>query len=585
MEATEVDILVLNYDGRALLAECLPSIVASAAASRHRCRVTVVDNSSADDPTVWLAAEFPTVAVRRMPNDGLASFNRIARELTSRVLVLLNNDIKLADDAIDPLVAPLLDSEEAADDDEPIFLTAPRCTLFDSVTHEGFQTSVVLRRGLVTATSLFAGSESIAHRSGPTASAGAALAVDRRIFCALGGFDPLYLPGRIEDLDFAFRGFSAGYRAVYVPESHAQHRGCATFGRVFGSSGSDRMALRNTLLFQWKHLRAFSHRAAYLAWLPLRIARDVIQAPTTAKADRFSFIRSYSEACAVWQAKAGDVRFQTARNAQAVAREREFFARHAPRRLLAGEMSAVEREAESARAAEEARRAENYPLARWYSRPAAGLLAEVLANSRVRPWQLTLIGFLCASSAAACSLTSPRLGLVAAALALLAWFFDRADGMLARRQGRSSPLGAWLDANVDEAVDLGLHVCMAAAAAAALQSSWPWVFLIAFLFGKYLLMYGLAAGETIFDAAAADSDRAANCDSTASASQSSLLRTLYHLPGNADVRIHLTALALATGLLTTELALIAVYYNFRWIARIALLVRRSQTRPKVRVVT
>ena len=584
MEAAEVDILVLNYDGRALLAECLPSIVAAAASSRHRCRLTVVDNSSADDPTAWLSVEFPNIVVRRMPNDGLASFNKIARELTSRVLVLLNNDIKLAAGAIDPLVAPLLSSDDRTDGDEPIFLTAPRCTLFDGVAHEGFQTSVVLRRGLVSATSLFPGSESIAHRPGATASAGAALAVNRRIFCALGGFDPLYFPGRIEDLDFAFRGFSAGYRAVYVPESLAQHRGCATFGRVFGNSGSDRLALRNTLLFQWKHLRAVSHRTAYLAWLPLRIVRDLIQAPTKAEADRYPFIRSYAEARAVWQAKAGDVRFQTADNAQAVAREREFFARHSPRRLLAGETSTTERTTQQAQAAEEARRAKNYPLARWYSRPAAGRLAEAFAETRLRPWHLTLAGFLCACLAAACVMTAPPLGLAAAAFVLLGWFFDRADGMLARRQGRASPLGAWLDANVDEAVDLGLHVCMAASAATAWQSSWPWVFLIAFLFGKYLLMYGLAAGETIF-ADADDFGRSTESDSGPAPTRSSLLRTLYHLPGNADVRIHLTAFALATGWLTTELALIAVYYNFRWIARIGLLVRRSQNRPKVRVVT
>jgi elongation factor G len=71
-----------------------------------------------------------------------------------------------------------------------------------------------MRRGLVQATAIFAGAEQIAGRSGPTASAGAALAVNRRVFCALGGFDPLYLPGRIEDLDFAYRGFLAGYPMV-----------------------------------------------------------------------------------------------------------------------------------------------------------------------------------------------------------------------------------------------------------------------------------------------------------------------------------------------------------------------------------
>ncbi|MCE9606264.1 MAG: CDP-alcohol phosphatidyltransferase family protein [Planctomycetia bacterium] len=593
MDAADIDVLVLNYDGRALLAECLPSIVRAAAASRHTCRVTVVDNRSSDDPTAWLAAEFPTVAVRSLPNDGLSSFNTIARELSSRVLVLLNNDIKLADDAIDPLVEPLLAQHSSDAPCEPtfaneqIFMTAPRCYLFDGVTYEGFKTSVVMRHGIVQATSLFAGCEEVADLPGPTASAGAALAVDRRIFVALGGFDPLYLPGRIEDLDFAYRGFLAGYQAVYIPEAVALHRGCATFGRVFGNTESDRLALRNTLLFQWKNLRCLRHRAAYFCRLPLRAARDLVRAIGPPVGDRFPFLRAYSEARAVWQARSGNVRFQASTGADSAAREREFFSRHSPTRLLVITAAQSCRDQATELDAEEARRAVNYPLARWYSRPAAALFSKGLAETRVRPWHLTLLGLICACSAAACLLASPTYGLVAAILVLVAWFFDRADGILARRQARATPLGAWLDANVDEAVDLGLHVCMAVCAANATQSQWPWVCLIGFLFGKYLLMYGLAAGETLFgptqlaDTTAAD---ASNQAADAHPQAMSWPRYLYHLPANADVRIHLTAAALATGYLTAELALIACYYNARWIARFFLLTRTARIRATVRVV-
>lgn len=574
-----VDVLVLNYNGRTLLAECLPSVVVAAGKSRWDCRVTVVDNSSSDDPTEWLAAEFPCVAVRRLQNDGLASFNTIARELVSRVLVLLNNDIKLAPDAIDPLVAPLLDDNgsDDADSHEPIFMTAPRATLFDGVTHEGLKTSVVMRRGLVQATALFNGAERVADVAGPTASSGAALAVDRRVFLALGGFDPLYRPGRIEDLDFCYRGFIAGYRAVYVPESRAEHKGSASFAPAFGTSGNDHLALRNTLLFQWKNLRSVRHRAEYLAWLPLRAARDLFVSWNAAPQLRFPFLKAYLAARSVWSEHAGNVRFQPASDDGARARELEFFVRHSPQRLLAPDVASASDERERVLIADEARRAANYPLARWYSRPAAAWFAKAIAESRVRPWHLTLVGFACAAAAAACTLASPSLRLIASAFVLVAWFFDRADGLLARRQNRATPLGAWLDANVDEAVDLGLHVCMAASAAAASASNVPWICLIAFLFGKYLLMYGLAVGETIFAAEGeVDAEPATDVPSP------SLLKQLYHLPGNADVRIHLTAAALATGMLTTELALVACYYNMRWIARIVLQVRRLLARPTLR---
>ena len=51
MEPLTIDrthILVLNYNGRGLLAECLPSIVAGRRAVAGPCRVTVVDNGSTD---------------------------------------------------------------------------------------------------------------------------------------------------------------------------------------------------------------------------------------------------------------------------------------------------------------------------------------------------------------------------------------------------------------------------------------------------------------------------------------------------------------------------------------------------------
>jgi hypothetical protein len=42
------------------------------------------------------------------------------------------------------------------------------------------------------------------------------------------------------------------------------------------------------------------------------------------------------------------------------------------------------------------------------------------------------------------------------------------------------------------------------------------------------------------------------------------------------VRIHLCALAILTGQFTLELALVAAYYNLRWLARYALVYRRWQ---------
>jgi phosphatidylglycerophosphate synthase len=183
---------------------------------------------------------------------------------------------------------------------------------------------------------------------------------------------------------------------------------------------------------------------------------------------------------------------------------------------------------------------------------------------------LTFCGVLAAAGATAILVWQPQAMPLAAVLVLAYWFFDRADGLLARRQQTVSAWGAWLDANVDELADVVLHVAAAAVVAARVAAPWPWWLLVAFLAGKYLLMYGLTMEEHN------NAEDAALSSEKGSVPFSSWpwVRRAYHLPGNADVRVHLLVVALATGYLAVELAVVAVYYNLRWLVRYGLVARR-----------
>ena len=262
MGADRTHILVLNYNGRALLEECLPSVVAAARRSPVPCGVSVVDNGSSDDSIAFLAGRWPGVGVYREPNRGLASFNHVLPRLDEHVVLLLNNDVKLADDAVEPLVRSVSGHSDA-------LFAAPLCWDFEGREYEGMRTRVRSRFGMVQGLCRVPGHERELDRPGLTASAGPVLAVDRAKFLALGGYDPVYFPGRIEDLDLGFRGWMAGWSGYYVPESVAYHRGFGSFGPAFGGSGCDRLAYRNTLIFAWKNL-AGRRLAGHLAWLPVR---------------------------------------------------------------------------------------------------------------------------------------------------------------------------------------------------------------------------------------------------------------------------------------------------------------------------
>jgi GT2 family glycosyltransferase len=271
MEPLTIDrthILVLNYDGAGLLAECLPSVIEAARHSSVRCRVTVVDNGSVDDSHELVARRWPEVGFLRQENLGLASFNRVLERLDERVVLLLNNDVKLDAGAVDPLL------EVFGKHDDALF-SAPRCWTFDGRTYEGMRTRVRTRFGLIQGMCRVPGFEKVLGQEDLTAAAGPVLAVDRRRFLALGGYDPIYFPGRIEDLDLGFRGWMAGWRGYYAPASVAYHKGFGTFQPQLGMAKCDRLASRNTFIFMWKNTSGVRLLTHFL-WLPLRIGHALL---------------------------------------------------------------------------------------------------------------------------------------------------------------------------------------------------------------------------------------------------------------------------------------------------------------------
>ena len=266
MEPLTIDrthILVLNFNGRGWLEECLPSIREAAGRSRIPCAVSVVDNGSTDGSREWVASQGPGVGLICEENLGLASFNHVLERLDEPVVLLLNSDIKLDPDSIGPLLRPFEEHDDA-------LFSAPLCWTFDGRTYEGMRTRVRMHYGLVQGMCRVPGFEKALNQADETAAAGPVLAVDRRRFLQLGGYDPIYFPGRIEDLELGFRGWMAGYRGYYVPESIAYHWGFGTFASELGMTHSRWLASRNTLIFMWKNTsgaRLFAH----LFWLPIRL--------------------------------------------------------------------------------------------------------------------------------------------------------------------------------------------------------------------------------------------------------------------------------------------------------------------------
>jgi GT2 family glycosyltransferase/glycosyltransferase involved in cell wall biosynthesis len=89
---------------------------------------------------------------------------------------------------------------------------------------------------------------------------GAAIAIPRALFAALGGFDTRYAPAYYEDTDLAFAVRAAGRRVIYQPAARVVHVEGATAGTDTGQ-GMKAHQVRNRATFA-------AHRAEALAMQP-----------------------------------------------------------------------------------------------------------------------------------------------------------------------------------------------------------------------------------------------------------------------------------------------------------------------------
>lgn len=260
----KVHILILNYNGAELLKKYIPSFVKALQASRHSCRLSIVDNQSRDDSR--LAVSRFEWNVQWMPmndNKVLCAYNDAARRLDDDILILMNNDIEVEEGFIDPLVEPFLTDKE-------VFFVTPKCLSRDRRSYEGNKTRARIRYGLYWSSALYEGYEKDMETLGPTIQGGFG-AFDRKKFLQLGGYDDLYLPGRLEDADICFRAYKNGWKCLYQPKSIVHHEGGVSFNKVFGVRKTQVINWRNTYLFMWKNL---SDRALLLKsflWLPVRL--------------------------------------------------------------------------------------------------------------------------------------------------------------------------------------------------------------------------------------------------------------------------------------------------------------------------
>lgn len=255
-------IVIPTWNGRDLLEKYLPSVVAAVSANPEN-EIIVVDNASSDGTAEFLRRNFPQVRLLSLArNEGFGgASNAGVRAARHDIVVLLNNDMRVAPD----FLAPLLEGFT----DEQVFSVS--CQIFFSdparVREETGLTQIAWQDGMLRVRHR---RDDAVGRLFPCAyGGGGSCAFDRRKFLELGGFDPLFHPFYLEDNDLGYLAWKRGWKVLYQPASVVWHEHRGTIGRRFSPAAIRAVLAKNFLLWCWKNIHEWRRLGSHLAlaWL------------------------------------------------------------------------------------------------------------------------------------------------------------------------------------------------------------------------------------------------------------------------------------------------------------------------------
>ena len=235
----DVSVVIVNWNTRALLADCLRSVLGQT--SRYAIEVIVVDNGSEDGSQEAVRTEFPSVKlIENRANLGFAKANNVGiRAAKGRYLCLVNSDVRVMEGCIDTLT-DFMDSHPSVGLCGPQILwpdmsVQDSCRKFPTLWNN-FCSALKVDK-LFPGSTFFSGEHMFyfAHDREVEADylAGCFLMIRKAALGQVGLFDEQFFI-YAEEMDLAKRLWDAGWEVVLVPEGQAIHHHA-------GSSSKDPM--------------------------------------------------------------------------------------------------------------------------------------------------------------------------------------------------------------------------------------------------------------------------------------------------------------------------------------------------------
>lgn len=221
-------VVILNWNGKQHLENYLPSVIKFT--DLMHVELIVADNSSSDDSLVFIKENYPQIKVIELDeNYGFAGgYNRALADISADVFCMLNSDVRVTKNWINPLIE-LFEKEHEIAAIQPKILSDRDISRFEHAGAAGGfidKYSYPFCRGRIMNV-IEKDSGQYNKQTDIFWASGACLFIRANVFKQMGGFDADYF-AHMEEIDLCWRIKNQGHRIVYSPKSVVFHYGGAT---------------------------------------------------------------------------------------------------------------------------------------------------------------------------------------------------------------------------------------------------------------------------------------------------------------------------------------------------------------------
>jgi GT2 family glycosyltransferase len=249
---TNVAIVILNWNGKSFLEKFLPLLISRT--TLPGTEIVVADNSSTDGSMEMMKSRFSDIRVIQLDkNHGFAEgYNIALKQLEANYYLLLNSDIEVTENWLDPLIA-FMDKNSTVSACSPVLLDYYHRDKYEYAGAAGGyidKYGYTFCRGRIFNT-VESFNKEFDQPSEVFWTTGACMLIRSELFWKAGGFDPRFF-AHMEEVDLCWRLKNMGYKLAVVPASRVYHIGGGTLHK--SNAFKTFLNFRNNLLLLYKNL-------------------------------------------------------------------------------------------------------------------------------------------------------------------------------------------------------------------------------------------------------------------------------------------------------------------------------------------